>query len=38
MSWLASTSDLSQVIAAATSPVVAGIAIFANLRVARYML
>ena len=38
MSWLGSASDLGQLIAAVASPAVAGAAIYANLRVTRYML
>lgn len=38
MSWLGSAWDLGQLIAAVASPVVAGAAIYANLRVTRYML
>jgi hypothetical protein len=38
MSWLGSASDVSELIAAVASPVVAGIAIAANLRATRYVI
>jgi hypothetical protein len=38
MSWLGSASDISRLITAFASPVVAGIAIAANLRSTRYMI